>query len=460
MVISSDVFLVDGPAKTRFFEQRKAKRGTTICRHLLSSPPEQRWCPRGKECHYSHTLACGQIFEFNHTYAQHVRRQYRLNRAQAIFLAITRQDTKDECLAGLFGTAVNDRPIDLQQAISALEARAEYTVRNRLRVLAFAFSVYTSDQQAQRELQEIQEMDDLFREHEPDESDDNVYLNFGRFDSDLSTVDSDDAMEEEASDATTSEATSLSSSETMDTDDEYDSDAESQVSEGERSRDCIGRLHGLIAEDDLQKLFGAFPDAGMDADDESDESDWLPALSEPNSGSGEATPLATPANVNVRAAYNIFATAFRLVEGTISTGSSNVEAAGAKHDSDDPAPSSPTPEARMGQSELNTTLPSSNLARTGDLHSRVDFADQATASDQETTSGSSMSDSASSAYSDEEDDEVEIDDDVEDGSSDNDSECHCDYLARFEAALQSGPKRDKALEIMFEQGLLSRQGQL
>ncbi|KAK4047233.1 hypothetical protein OIV83_005535 [Microbotryomycetes sp. JL201] len=293
LVVPSSYFVSDGPVKSDLLADFRAHRAKILCKHFQESLFDDPWCPKGRDCVKlpSDTRILAEL-------TLHVRRQHKIQRAEAIFVSILRKHTGHPSLDGLHGTAPGDRPADLSEAVASLEERGEWTVRNWIRVLLLAYTLYSSDQPDPMGLRQLKSYQSHFKvfeiddgEHEPDEE---VYSAERAA---LSSVDTTSVLEDEV----------MSNSGSYTSRELYTRNTFISASNPGIARPEFGRaLQILESETDLSdatfstdssvSCSSDFDDSDDDmASEADDEEDVTPVLSEDDRDSRETTPLATPA---------------------------------------------------------------------------------------------------------------------------------------------------------------------
>ncbi|GAA6017685.1 hypothetical protein JCM10207_001249 [Rhodosporidiobolus poonsookiae] len=99
-------FFEDGPDKEEAFATYRAGLANTPCRDFMRSPPERPYCPRGRDCLYSHThTLTGYKYTFTHTLAEHFASRQRLveeAQAQQLMVALLQEGSLGLPIPGFF----------------------------------------------------------------------------------------------------------------------------------------------------------------------------------------------------------------------------------------------------------------------------------------------------------------------------------------------------------------------
>ncbi|KAM0791647.1 hypothetical protein ACM66B_006083 [Microbotryomycetes sp. NB124-2] len=166
-------------SKQDFAVEYLYRQSSVPCWHLEKSPPDDLYCPKGRDCLRSHEVS-GIVVPFRHTFAQHVRRQHKIQRAQSIFTSILTNALYHPSLEDLHGSAPGDKPNCMAEALAALEDQDEWTVRNYIKMLLLAYKVYSADEPDHEDVQRLASWQRLFRTYPDDDGspdlDEEVYF--------------------------------------------------------------------------------------------------------------------------------------------------------------------------------------------------------------------------------------------------------------------------------------------
>ncbi|KAH9839855.1 uncharacterized protein C8Q71DRAFT_744529 [Rhodofomes roseus] len=86
---SSKFFPQGDPRKTALIEQYKASMARVLCRHFEKSPPNDRFCPFGKDCFFQHRNSDGSPYVFTHG-VDHNMKVYRRRQERERFANLRR----------------------------------------------------------------------------------------------------------------------------------------------------------------------------------------------------------------------------------------------------------------------------------------------------------------------------------------------------------------------------------